>query len=266
MSLTRTELKKVKSLQTRKGRDNTGLFAAEGVRLLEEARRFRRRPATIYYTPALISERGLKLVEDFKASGADVQDIPASQLSRVTGVETSQGIIGLFRIPDKSLSKLYRSTVRNILVCENLSDPGNVGALVRSALAFGFDLVTLVGNCADPYAPKTVRSTVGAIFGIPVAVADKGELLELVGQSRGSMLASTPRGSVSLRKALSAVGSRRLFLAVGAESDGLSSELMAGADHQVRISHTTRVESLNSAIAGSILLNRCYDLRIRRRR
>ena len=266
MSLTRAELKKVKSLQTKKGRRITGMFVAEGVRLLEEAQRFNRRPAAIYVSPAAVSDRGSRLAETFRSTGADLYEISNRELSQISSVETSQGLLGVFARPERRLSKLCSARTRNILVCENLSDPGNVGTLCRSALAFDFDLMVLVGQCAEPYAPKTVRSSVGAVFGLPVAEADLNELLEMMNTEDTTLVASSPHGRASLQPILRQPGTRRLVLAIGSEAEGLSESLLSAADYQVRIRHQSKVESLNSGVAGSILMKECYDLRMRRRR
>jgi len=265
LSLTRAELKNVRTLQTAKGRRATGLFLAEGVRLLEEALRFDRRPEFLCYAPSVISERAQTLLDRFRRVRVTLRELSAADLGRLAGVETSQGLLGVFQIPERRLPQLWRPAFRNILLCENLADPGNVGTLWRSALAFGFELMILTGSSADPYAPKTVRSSVGAVFGLPVAETDRDEVTAMLKDGQTRVLATTPRGASSLKTVLKNIGDKPLMLMVGSEADGLSERLLASADERIRIEHRDDVESLNSAVAGSILMKECFDFRERRK-
>ena len=135
---------------------------AEGVRLLEEALRHRVKPRTVYFAPSLLSARGEKLVARFRRGRVDLEEVPARTLTKLSDTATPQGVVGLFATPQKAPAELYDRRFRNILLCEDISDPGNLGTLLRSALAFGFEMVLLCGSCAEPYSPKVLRSSVGA--------------------------------------------------------------------------------------------------------
>ncbi len=265
MSLTKTELKKVRALQTKKGRRTTGEFVAEGVRLLEEAVRHKTLPRVLYYAPALLSERGQKLVDRFEAKDVKIEQVSSRDLDRISGTEAPSGILGVFKTPRTELAKLYRPRMRNILLCENLSDPGNVGTVCRSALAFAFDLVILSGSSVEPYAPKVVRASAGALFALPVAVATVADVLVLAGKERLAIVTTDLRGEDRLEKVLPKLDGLKLLLALGSEANGLSPEILEKADFTVRLRHERAVESLNAAVAGSILMKECYDRRQRRR-
>jgi len=184
----------------------------------------------------------------------------------MTGTETSQGLLAVYAIPEQDLSKLHRPQMRTVLLCENLSDPGNVGTLVRSALAFAFDMIVLCGRCAEPFSPKVVRSSVGAVFGIPIAVATTPEVLDYIAKEKYALVAGGPGGRVDSRRVLATLKRSRIAVAIGSEADGLSQAVLDRADSVVRIHHSRQVESLNSAVAGSILMKECYDSRMRRKR
>ena len=264
MSVSRAELKNVKALHTKKGRQTEGQFLAEGVRLLEEANRLKARPLKLYFSPSLLNERGLALVERFRDRNVTVEEAAAADLSRMGEAETSQGIMGVFSIPATDLDKLYQPRMRNILLCENLSDPGNVGTLCRSALAFGFDFMVLCGASAEPYAPKVVRASVGAVFGMPIALATTEAALKLAAAGNTAIVAADMKGRDSVGRVLAELEKRSLLLALGSEATGLSNEIRERADFTVSVRHERAVESLNAAVAGSILMNRCYAGRIRR--
>ena len=153
----------MKSLLTRKGRRRHGRFAAEGVRLLEEAYRNRKYPQTIYFSSHLLSPRGQTLLKRFSRKGVPTRPMSARQIQSLSNTITSQGIVGVFDIPRPDLTELYRRTSRKLLLCENISDPGNLGTLIRSAAAFDFNMVVLCGKSADPFSPKVVRSSAGTV-------------------------------------------------------------------------------------------------------
>jgi len=266
LSISRAELKNVRLLQTKKGRQTAGQFVAEGVRLLEEANRLKARPQKLYFAPALLNERGLALVKRFRDRKVTIEETAAGDLSRMSQAETSQGILAVFSTPPVGLDKLYRPGMRNILLCENLSDPGNVGTLCRSALAFGFDLMILCGASAEPYAPKVVRSSVGAIFGLPTALATTEETLTQAAVDNLAVIATDMSGRDRFGQVFKEIEKRPMILALGSEATGLGNEIRDRADFTVSVRHERAVESLNAAVAGSILMNRCYAGRIRRKK
>jgi TrmH family RNA methyltransferase len=266
LPISRTELKKVKALQTRKGRKKQGRFVAEGVRLLEVAYRFRVNPVPLYFAPDRLNARGETLLGRFRTRKAAVERVSPADLSRMAGAETSQGLLAVCRTPVSVLSELHRPSMRNILLCENLSDPGNVGTLVRSALAFGFDMVILCGRCAEPFAPKVVRSSVGAVFGLPIAMASTDEVLAFAARNDIAVVGTALTAQTDLGRVLPSLKKRSLALAIGSEATGLSETLLSRARSRIRINHSRKVESLNSAMAGSILMKACYDSRIWRKR
>ena len=234
------------------------------MRLLEEAYRHGTRPHVLYHAPAMLSRRGLELVRKFEAGGVQTARVSASDLSRMTNTETSPGVLAVFAMPGTELTQLYRPQMRNVLLCEDLSDPGNVGTLCRSALAFGFDLVILCGKCAEPYAPKVVRSSVGAVFGISVALASPTEALKFAAQEGFAIVAAEVSGRNRLASVLPRLRRRKVLLVMGSEAEGLSSRMLKMVDYSVRIWHERGVESLNTAVAGSILMKECYEYRHRR--
>jgi TrmH family RNA methyltransferase len=266
LPISRTELKKVKALNTRKGRRKQGRFMAEGVRLLEEAFRFGVKPEPLFYAPDRLTPRAETLLGRFRARKTPLEQVSPSDLTRMAGAETSQGLLAVCRTPNTVLGELHHPRMRNILLCENLSDPGNLGTLVRSALAFDFDLVVLAGRSAEPFSPKVVRSSVGAVFGLPIATASTEEFLELAETHGITLVAAAPAAGTDPARLWPGLKRRPLALAVGSEAAGLTETLLGRAQRRVRIRHSRRVESLNSAVAGAILMSECYDRRIRRQR
>lgn len=255
--MTRTELKNAKTLLSRKGRKKQGMFIAEGVRLLEEARRHDCRPEMICHAPAILSDRGTGLVEMFISDGVRVEKLSPRQLESISDSKSSQGIMAVFKTPDMALLQPEQLRGRNMLLCENISDPGNLGSLARSALAFGFGTLVLTGKTVEPYSPKVVRSSVGAVFGLTILETETEDILKRANEAGTVVVAA-----VAHRKATNRVTIKRkqgILLAVGSESEGLSEIVLKGAESFFVIEHHADVESLNAAVAGSIIMSTIYN-------
>lgn len=258
MSFTRTAHKDIASLLTKKGRKAHRQYLAEGVRLLEESVRHRQRPLAVYWCPATLSERGRSLVDQFTKMKVEVTELSARQMATLTDTEAPQGIVARFAVPTLAPSELIVPSHRRVLVCEHIGDPGNIGTLLRSALAFEFSDVALAGSSAEPFAPKVVRASSGALFGLRVATGPIEQFLEAAREAGAAIVAADIRGTTDREELRGLAQSRPIVLAIGSESDGLSPEVLERAALRVRIGHATTVESLNAAVAGSILMSEIY--------
>ncbi len=261
---TQAEIKRLKTLSSRKGRREQGLFLAEGIRLLEEADRHRFLPHRLYYAESELSGRAQALLSAFRLYKVDCRPTSARQLRQISGVKTAQGMVASFSIPDNfressSLkAELGRGKFRKILLCESISDPGNLGTLLRSALAFGYSIAVLTGECVDPYSPKVVRSSSGAIFGLGIFTMSTNDVLKLATESGLSVIAADANGSHRIEDISIEDRERGVIVAVGAEATGLSASVRESARWRLRIPHLPAVESLNAAVAGSILMSGLY--------
>lgn len=258
VSITKAELKNAKSLLTSKGRKTSGKFIAEGIRVLEEARRFGVLPGCIYYSEHLLGERGHELVGQMTDMKVPCQPVAARDLQTMAGTQTPQGALGIFKTPQTELAELYHRKYRRLLWCENIADPGNLGTLLRSALAFGFELAVVSGDSAEVYSPKVVRASAGSIFGLKIAVSQNSAILKLLFENRMALVVTKPGSKSSDYSLKKIVEKPKLMLAIGGEAEGLSAEILRAADVTVSIAHSKHVESLNAAVAGSILMERVY--------
>ena len=263
---TQAEKKRLKSLLSKKGRLREKQFLAEGVRLLEESLRHEFRPVRIYFSATLIGGRGQQLLDRFQENKIPIQELTARDIRRISGTESSQGLVGLFDIPERGPDDMRRGLYKKILLLDRVSDPGNAGALLRSALAFEFDLVFATEDTVELYNPKVVRSSVGAVFGIPVITGAPDDIAEFKRHQNCTIIVTDPRGGHIKAQLKKLKVKKSYILAIGSEAEGISSELRSLADLSIRIGHSDRVESLNAAVAGSILMKEIYDLTPRRRR
>ena len=230
-----------------KQRAAAGLFFAEGPKLcLELARGCR--AAELYATaPALAHTPALA------ALGPAVVEITQPVAEKLAGTRSTQGVFALFETPATDPAPLL-AAARRILALEGVQDPGNVGTLLRSAAAFGFDAVLLGPGCAAPFSPKVLRASMGAAGRLPLGVC--ADLPAALGALRGRGVACLAAALYKARP-LDAVGTQfpgGVCVVIGSEGQGLSQPTVRACSAAVRIPMTDRVESLNAGVAGSILL------------
>ena len=227
--------------RSRAYRAQCGAFCCDGPKLLEEALLWGGAVQTVLKTErAVLPER----LPDF----VRVVTVPETLLSWASPVEQPQGILFTCAMPEASVPKQLAG--RRYAVLDGLQDPGNVGAVLRTAAAFSFDGVFLTGHCADLWNPKTVRATMGAVFRLPVWKTEYKEVKQCLAQAGLSLCgAALGEGCVSLEKA----DLSRAAVAIGSEGSGLSEALLALCDGRVQIPMDSRCESLNAAVAAGIL-------------
>ena len=226
---------------SRSYREKAGEYLGDGVKLLEEAVRWGADLTCVVFTP------GTSLPQ--LPAGVRLVEIPRDVMASVSPMETPQGALFLARRPDTALPEVLSG--RRYLALEGVQDPGNVGTILRSADAFEADGLILLPGCADPYGPKTVRASMGAVFRRPVWTCALGELLPRLRE------ADLPLWGAALREdtadARAADLSRGVIL-IGSEGRGLSGEALAACGGTVKIPMSSRCESLNAAVAAAILL------------
>jgi len=217
-------------------------------------------PDLILFSESLSVKHGKKLADRFKKKGVQIESVSAGELRKLSDTEQSQGIVGIFTIPDYHLNDAYKEKVNNFLLIDNVSDPGNAGTLVRSACAFGFDMILATETSVDIYNPKVVRSSAGAIFGIPCLTIADG-FIENLKKTKGIPLLAADLKGDDINAAIDKkIANKGFILAIGSESHGISNKFIRKADYRIRIRHSNRVESLNAAVAGSIIMRHLYDL------
>ena len=252
MALSGSELKYLLALQTKKGRKQELRFLAEGVRLLEAAIAADYLPTAVFYTPAAIDSRGQQLVAALINRRVTAQTISAKECQRLSDTTTSQGIIAVFEYKKPSLEQQLAKGSRKILICDKVGDPGNMGTLIRSAAAFHFDLVITTAGAAETTGPKTLRASMGGYFQIPVIDGvDDDDLSAQVKKAGYHIYLADVKGNyVSSSLPIS----EKMALVIGAETAGPGRVLAGQADYRIKIPMSKKCESLNAAMAGTILM------------
>jgi TrmH family RNA methyltransferase len=243
----------VHDLRTPRGRRAEGRFTAEGPTLLDEAGRSGLRPREIYATA-----QGLGRFDPgrWEAEGVAIYVLPDRVFARLSDVETPTGVLCVFDLVARTAADVLAGT-GPVLLLAAVNDPGNAGTLVRSAEAFGAAGVLFGRGGADPFAPKVVRAAMGSIFRLPVAQVEPEELLAAAAAAGRPVIATDLEGEDLDGAAIPA----NAVLAVGNERRGVR-DWLPRWDRAVRIPQRSATESLNAAVAGSIVLyaaSRCQD-------
>lgn len=235
-------------LLDKKNRDRSGRFLVEGIHLVKEALLNGASCDSVVYD----AERGIPEELQPLLAGADCELIGATRavLAKCTGTDSPPPVFAVVAKPDADTSALYR-TDSLVVVLDGVRDPGNAGTIIRSADAVGADAVVLGRGCVDLYNPKTVRSTMGSLFHLPVVEADLGVLLPEA-KSKGIRLAGTSLQAE--RDCFQCDWRGPVWLLFGSEADGLSPAVSDLLDLHVIIPMRGKAESLNVAMAATVLL------------
>ncbi len=255
-SLQNPRVKLLRSLRLRKFREQEGRFLVEGIRIVEEALACAAPVETLVYAPELlVSDRAQALVAHAAADRRLA--LSAEAFRSLSDREDPQGIAAVVRIEGRRLSALPLSAEMLVVVAYQLSDPGNLGAIIRTADAAGAAGVIAVTPSVDLYDPQTVRATMGSLFALPVVYpVEAVDLERWVAQVRAAgvplcVVASSAHGRQDY---FEADYRRPVALLVGNERYGLPPEVRDKADLLVRLPMAGRATSLNVSAAAAALV------------
>jgi TrmH family RNA methyltransferase len=237
----------LRSLLGKKGRREHGLFLIEGPSLLREALDSGLTVREVRISPDG-RDAGRDLLGRAEAQGARLIDVSPRALASLSDLETPTGMIAVAELRMRALAEVV-ALPGLVLLLAGVGDPGNAGTLVRAAEAFGASGVIFGSGGAEPYNPKVVRAAMGSLFRVRHAVADPGEL-DAAASGSGRKIVAADRSGAPLR---GFDFPERPILAVGAERGGVGAWLLRW-DAAVGIPHVGPTESLNAAVAGSIVL------------
>jgi len=246
---TRAERKVWRSLRRRKGRDATGWFLAEGPRLLEEVLGAGGAVEAILCEPDPDPEVSA-LLERARSLGHRVESVDRHVIEEIADTRTPQAPLAIATIPRWGWGDVPPGP---LLILDGIQDPGNVGTLLRTAVALGATGAIALEESADPWSPKAVRAGAGAGLRRPVFRADTRSTIEELGR-RGVPIWAAAADGEPLRR--SEPPPPRVALALGGETRGVSAEVRGAAARVVAIEMHGGMESLNVAAAGAILLDR----------
>ena len=222
-----------------------GEFLCDSPKLLTEALLWNGMLKTVVFTEGTVLP---KLPE-----GVRVVQVPSELMKSISPAQAPQGVLSVCSMEVPALPAKLEG--KRYVVLDGVQDPGNVGTILRTADAFGADGVFLVNGCADLYNPKTVRSTMGACFRLPVYEVEEGQLEELLNRSGLPLYATALReDTVDIKTA----DLSRSAVVIGSEGRGISDALLNMSEKTLKIPMRDRCESLNAAAAATIVLWEMY--------
>jgi TrmH family RNA methyltransferase len=238
-------IKRLKALEMKKNRDEEGVFVVEGARHVNEALGAGWHIDTLAFSPRAGNDPAIAATRKAKGHCLEVTD---DLLSRITGRDNTQAVIGVFRQRWEPLPEVKAGLWVGL---EGIRDPGNLGTIIRSADAVRADGVLLIGQTCDAWSPEAVRATMGSFARVKLARASVEDLLKWRQGWKGRIIGTHLNTEVDYRKANYALP---LLLVMGSEKSGLSPEMAKLCDTLVKIPMPGGAESLNLAVSAGIML------------
>ena len=253
-TLSKSRAKQLRALKLRKSREDQGLFVAEGPLLIEEALKASVFPRYVIVCKELIESTRDKveaIIQRCNEEGVEVFETDSGEFMTASDTVNSQGILAIFGIPAWELDTLLTRPDLTLLVLDNVRDPGNLGTILRQAAAFDCGGLLLLKGCVDAYNHKAVRASMGGIFHVPVFSDLTPEDVMQQLTDTGVWPYVTRTGGQS---AFTISYPPKTAFIIGGESEGVQPYWNEHEVIQLGIPQTNKVESLNAAVAASILI------------
>jgi len=256
-SLTNATVKLLASLRLEKFRQEHDLFLMEGVRTLTDAQHAGAIPHILAYREDVGSQANVReLANACAQAGGSVIAVSEEILCKITQKENPQTLIGAYPIQRRDIAEIDAQVGRVFIALDRIRDPGNLGTIIRTADAVGAAGVLLIGSCCDVYTPECTRASTGSIFHIPIFAGTEQRFLELVGTWPGLVIGTATTARIDYRQA---PYQKPSLIVMGTEQSGLSDVIAKACRLMVRIPMHGRAESLNVAVASSLMLYAVHD-------
>jgi TrmH family RNA methyltransferase len=238
--LTKNEIKFIKSLQQKKNRDTEKLFVAEGEKVLRE----------VFDSEYTVKEVFIKKGEPFSVpQNIKLVIVSNDKMEQISGMATPPGILAVIKYPELQAPDFKKLKETNFLILDRMSDPGNLGTVLRTADWFGIKHVFCSSDTVDCYNPKVVQSSMGSVFRVQVHYLSLKEFLSELLDHKIQVYAAGMHGEEAIPSVFSHGG-----LLLGSESHGIEPELILPGVKKITIPKFGNAESLNVGVAGGILM------------
>ncbi len=244
-------VKQVRGLRDKKNRRAEGLFMAEGLRILTEARDTGHLPKLLFYNASEPSHRLLsELIEGVEAAGGEAIETSADILHKLSGKSNPQVVLGVFEELATGLAAIDRGSAGLWIVAQALRDPGNLGTILRTGDAVGAGGLILVDECVDPFSVEAVRASMGALFTQRIAAAPWGEFLAWLRSGEGQLVGTSLNAAQDYQQPRYG---KPCFLLIGNEARGLPETYEKECDMLVKMPMLGKADSLNAAVAAAVM-------------
>jgi TrmH family RNA methyltransferase len=262
MHLTKNQHKTINSLQIKKYRTKQKRYVIEGYKLVREALDNNADFDYAVYSKKILEKGKYKqLVDDLVKAKIKILWVSEGEIKKLSSFETSDGIMAVMRMEDKQgLLKSTRDLVDIVVCLDNISDPGNMGTIIRTCDWFGVKTVVCAENCVDIYNPKVIRGTMGSLYHLNVV--SNVDLVDQLDRFKGreyTIVGTSLMAKHVLRNKKQVTSNNLVVICFGNETFGLSKEVEQKCDTLVKIEKYGRAESLNVGVACGILLQRLVD-------
>lgn len=244
-------VKRLRSLRDKKARRAERMFLAEGLRIVAEGRDSGRLPEIIAFSAEGAQHPlAAEIIAATEAGGGEAIETTPEILSKMSGKDNPQTLLGAYRQPETSLERIDRSSAPIWIAAQALRDPGNIGTILRTGDAVGAGGLILLDECADPFSVEAVRASMGAVFTQAIATARWGDFLVWLRSGEGQLVGTSLRAD---KDYLEAPYERPCFLLIGNEQQGLPAAYEEACDLLVKIPMAGRADSLNAAVAAAVM-------------
>ncbi len=248
-------VKRVRSLRDKKFRRSEGLFLAEGLRILTEALDAGAVPDMLWHAPdSAAHPLVVKLAAATEAAGGDVFVTTPDILSKLSGKDNPQTVLGVYPERWTALGDIDRSTANIWVVAQALRDPGNLGTILRTGDAVGAGGLILIDDCTDPFSVEAVRASMGALFTQHIVQARWEDFVAWLRAGAGQLIGTSLNTESDYQTPRYASPA---FLLVGNEAQGLPAAYEAECDLLVKMPMLGKADSLNAAVATAVM---AYEL------
>lgn len=231
-------IKKIASLKEKKNRDKYNLFVIDGERFVDEALNKNFKLIYLFY---------LKGKGDKYAFIDEAIEVNKEVMEKISDTKTPSGVIGVFE--SRNNERNYFKEAEKILYLDCVQNSDNVGALVRSADAAGFDRVILNSGCADAFSPKAIRASAGSVLNIEIDFEESLDVLDELLSLNYKIIAGDLKGDEKFE-----FPNKKIVLIIGNEGNGISEKVREKCTDFVKIPIFGKAESLNAAVSGGILM------------
>ncbi len=240
IDLSKNRIKELVKLHQKKYREETGLFLVEGLKSVEE-----------------LIKQNIEIIDIFSTKELNISEkysiIKEETMKKLATTSSTCEVLAIAK--KQTYSKNEISKANKVILLEEISDPGNLGTIIRSAAAFGIEAIILFGDCVDLYSSKVIRSTAGNFFKVPIiTLKSKDEIKDFFPNHTVIATALSKENNISLKECAQL---DKYIVMFGSEAKGLSKELINITDKNIKLEMTNNVESLNLSVSASIVL---YEL------
>ncbi len=251
-SLSNSTVKAARALHLRKEREETGLFLAEGLKIVTEAVELGHAPRILLHSADAAGHPLVRqAAEAARRAGGEVIEVSRDILAKISKRDNPQTVLAVFSQVFTPLQGLDPQDARCWVALQAVRDPGNLGTIIRTADAAGCGGVILVGDCCDPYSVEAVRATMGSVFAVPIFKAEIAAFVAWRQTWPGSVVGTLLTATTDFR---AADYRDPTLILMGNEQAGLPPELAAICDVNVKIPMRGRADSLNLAVATGVMI------------